>query len=94
MWYLGEPIMIVNKPPASISSVIPTELYGLSNGQLADPVKGKAITSPEWKSGGMVSATMRTDVPLGGISDIRQTQQSMSKILDQVREGRIFDITA
>ena len=51
-------MMIVNQPPPPVASVIPVELYGMTNGQLADPVKGKGITSPEWKYGSMINPTM------------------------------------
>ncbi len=94
MWYLGEPTMIVSKPPPPVSSVIPVELYGMTNGQLADPVKGKAITSPEWKLGSMINPTMRTDTPLGGINDIKKTQESMIKTLEFVSQGQNIDLMA
>ena len=86
--------MIVSKPPPPVSSVIPVELYGMSNGQLADPVKGKAITSPEWKYGSMINPTMRTDTPLGGLNDINKPQESMHKALEFVRQGHVFDTVA
>ena len=86
--------VIVSKPPPPVSSVIPVELYGMTNGQLADPVKGKAITSPEWKLGSMINPTMRTDTPLGGINDIKKTQESMIKTLEFVNQGQNIDLMA
>ena len=86
--------VIVNQPPPPVSSVIPVELYGMTNGQLADPVKGKGITSPEWKYGAMINPTMRTDTPLGGLNDIKKTQESMNKTLEFVKQGHIFDAIA
>ena len=86
--------VIVNQPPPPVASVIPVELYGMTNGQLADPVKGKGITSPEWKYGSMINPTMRTDTPLGGINDIKKTQESMTKTLEFVKQGHIFDMLA
>ena len=86
-------MMIINQPPP-VASVIPVELYGMSNGQLADPVKGKAITSPEWKYGSMINPTMQTNTPLGGLNDIKKTQESMNKTLEFVRQGHVFDTVA
>ena len=86
--------VIVNQPPPPVASVIPVELYGMTNGQLADPVKGKGITSPEWKYGSMINPTMRTDTPLGGINDIKKTQESMTNTLEFVKQGHIFDMLA
>jgi len=86
--------VIVNQPPPPVASVIPVELYGMTNGQLADPVKGKGITSPEWKYGAMINPTMRTDTPLGGLNDIKKTQESMNKTLEFVKQGHIFDAMA
>ena len=86
--------VIVSKPPPPVSSVIPVELYGMTNGQLADPVKGKGITSPEWKLGSMINPTMRTDTPLGGINDIKKTQESMIKTLEFVSQGQNIDLMA
>ena len=86
--------VIVSKPPPPVSSVIPVELYGMTNGQLADPVKGKGITSPEWKLGSMINPTMRTDTPLGGINDIKKTQESMIKTLEFVNQGQNIDLMA
>ena len=86
--------VIVNQPPPPVSSVIPVELYGMTNGQLADPVKGKGITSPEWKYGSMINPTMQTHTPLGGLDDIKKTQESMTKTLEFVKQGHIFDMLA
>ena len=87
-------MMIVNQPPPPVASVIPVELYGMTNGQLADPVKGKGITSPEWKYGSMINPTMQTHTPLGGHDDIKKTQESMTKTLEFVKQGHIFDMLA
>ena len=38
--------------------------------------------------------TMRTDTPLGGLNDIKKTQESMNKTLEFVKQGHIFDALA
>jgi hypothetical protein len=77
--------VIINRPLQAVTGL------GKLNGA---PVEGKAITDPKWKSGSTINATMQTNTPLGGISDIQMTQESMIKTLEFVEQGQNLDVMA
>lgn len=77
--------VIISRPVQTPSSL------GKLNGA---PVEGKAITDPKWKSGSMIKATMQTNVPLGGLDDVKMVQESMIKTLAHVNKGHNIDFLA